>query len=95
MSRNLFGKGSRRQRQRVKQVVFDQPGTYHIQIQGQVPEKWSAGLGGMQINREPGDPQVTTLTGRLPDQGALVGVLVHLYDLHLPVISVAVLDTED
>jgi hypothetical protein len=37
---------------------------------------------------------VTTLSGRLPDQAALLGVLNTLYDLHLPLLSMEYLGGE-
>jgi hypothetical protein len=37
---------------------------------------------------------VTTLIGRLRDQGELSGVLNNLYDLHLPILSVSCISSE-
>jgi hypothetical protein len=50
---------------------------------------WSDRLGGLglRICADGGRP-VTELSGRLPDQAALVGVLVSLYNLGLPLLSV-------
>jgi hypothetical protein len=43
---------------------------------------------------EPEACHITTLVGRLPDQAALIGVLNHLYDLGLALISLECLQDE-
>ena len=51
---------------------------------------WSDRLGGMDVTcttTDPGDP-VTTLSGWLPDQAALLGVLNGVYNLGLATLSV-------
>ena len=61
-----------------------------FRVDGRLPPRWSARLGGMTIaiQEEPGQPTITELTGPLPDQAALLGVLNQLY-LHLvPLLSV-------
>jgi hypothetical protein len=61
-----------------------------LTIRGQLAPRWSARLGGMTITirDEPGQPTITELSGTLPDQAALLGVLNQLY-LHLiPLLSV-------
>jgi hypothetical protein len=66
------------------------PSVYRIRVDGRLNPRWSARLGGMTITiREaPGQPTITELTGSLPDQAALLGVLNQLY-LHLvPLLSV-------
>ena len=69
---------------------FDSPATYRIGVQGRIPARWCDRLEGMTITeRSPeGESPVTTLSGELSDQAALVGVLNTLYELHLPVLSV-------
>ena len=42
----------------------------------------------IQAKIEPDQPPVTTLTGQVLDQAALMGVLNRLYDLCLPLLSV-------
>ena len=77
-----------------KNLKFEAPASYRIRVQGHLDDSWSDRLGGMVITRaftadkEP----MTILIGHLKDQGALCGVLNALYDLHLPVISVELLD---
>ena len=70
------------------------PATYRIRVQGFLDESWSDRLGGMSVEpaRHTDKAPETTLTGRLFDQSALIGVLTTLYDLHLPLLSVEYLD---
>jgi hypothetical protein len=77
-----------------KHFSFDRPGTYRIRIQGSLDESWTHSLGGMNIETNArGDPeQVTTLVGWLIDQASLAGVLHTLYDLHLTLLSVELLN---
>ena len=69
--------------------------TYQIRVIGQINENWLTRLGGLTIVTTKEDDQqiVTSLQGELVDQAALFGVLMTLYDLRLPLISVACLDT--
>jgi hypothetical protein len=77
-----------------KNLKFEAPASYRIRVQGHLDDSWSDRLSGMVItraftaDREP----MTILIGHLRDQSALCGALNALYDLHLPVISVELLD---
>jgi hypothetical protein len=75
---------------------MDKPGTYRIEVQGQLDASWSDRLGGMQITTDCSGKlgTVTTLEGRLRDEAALIGVLNSLYELHLRILSVNC-DTSD
>jgi hypothetical protein len=77
-----------------KNLKFETPASYRIRVQGHLDDSWSDRLGGMVITRAfTADKQpMTILIGHLSDQAALCGVLNALYDLHLPVISVELLD---
>jgi hypothetical protein len=68
--------------------MFD-PVKYVIVVQGTLEKSWYERLSGMviMVHEAAGGPQ-TTLSGVLPDQTALQGVLKALYDLGLPVLSV-------
>lgn len=69
--------------------AFDSPARYRISVQGRIPAQWCDCLEGMTITQgPPGAVPVTTLSGELPDQAALVGVLNTLYELRLPMLSV-------
>ena len=78
-------------------TYFDQPATYQIRVWGWLDESWSERLAGMHItvSHLGTEPPITKLTGNLPDQAALSGVLNRLYDLGLPVISVRRLNTPE
>ena len=64
------------------------PAIYEIRVQGYLDPKWSDRLQGLGITiKEYSDRlPVTTLTGRLKDQAALLGVLNTLFALKLPLI---------
>lgn len=68
---------------------FDQPAVYRIIVSGHLGAGWSDYLHGMTIdNHDEMDVKVATLTGRLVDQAALLGVLNALYDGHVTVLAV-------
>jgi hypothetical protein len=66
------------------------PAVYSIQVIGQLDKSWSNRLGGLTITSTILDDQqaITSLQGTLFDQAALFGVLMALYDLRLPLLSV-------
>ena len=67
--------------QRLRQ---DQPATYQIQVQGWISERWADWFDDMTITVSDEDdaPAVTTLTGTVADQAALLGLLVRRHDDH-------------
>lgn len=68
---------------------FDQPALYRITIASHLGEDWTDYLAGMTIdNHCESETCVATLTGRLADQAALLGVLNMLYDSHITVLAV-------
>ncbi len=73
-----------------------QAAIYQIVVEGSLDPIWCECLGGLAIAevREPGQPTVTRLTGRLADQSALQGVLDTLFMLHVRVLSVQSLPAE-
>jgi hypothetical protein len=73
-------------------IPFDRPATYQIKVQGRIDSNWSDRMAGMQIRITPEqtNPPITILEGEVSDQAALLGVLNSLYELHLPIVSVAV-----
>jgi hypothetical protein len=73
------------------------PSIYEIRVRGHLEEKWSDRLGGLQITATHGcdGQQETIIVGRFVDQGSLTGVLHTLYELHLPVVSVQCVDSDD
>jgi hypothetical protein len=66
------------------------PAVYRIRVVGRVDPRLSARLGGLTITsgEAPGYPIITELTGELPDQAALLGVLNQLYHRLVPLLSV-------
>ena len=63
---------------------------YEIRIRGHLDESWADWLHGLAIRHE--DSGETLLTGSLPDQAALYGVLTRLRDLGVQLISVNPVD---
>jgi hypothetical protein len=68
--------------------------TYQIRVIGQIDENWATRLGGLTIitTKEVDQQVITSLQGDLVDQAALFGVLMTLYDLRLPLLSVECLN---
>jgi hypothetical protein len=75
-------------------VTGDQaePARYEIRVDGVLGDQWADWLGGLQMEITGGQ---TTITGVLPDQPALHGVLARIRDLGLCLISVRRLDQRD
>jgi hypothetical protein len=69
--------------QRHESYVFATPASYRIRILGPLDKRRSEYLCGMSISsaQRHGGPIITTLTGELADQAALMGVLSSLYDM--------------
>jgi hypothetical protein len=76
-------------------ISLDQPAQYRIEIQGRLDQKWAASFDGMTMTNETfaSGLTVTTLRGAVADQAALHGMLNHIRDLGLPLISVQYLET--
>lgn len=56
-----------------------------IIVRGHLDRMWSDWLHGLQISEQPDG--TTLLSGRLPDQAALYGVLCQMRDLGMPLAS--------
>lgn len=62
---------------------------YQITVAGVLDEDWSDWLGRVEICRDEENASlVTILCGEIPDQPALFGILDHIRDLNLILISV-------
>ena len=79
-----------------KHIRLWTPATYRIEVEGHLDASRSDWLAGMRItSRERADQTtVSTLIGRLRDQAELSGVLNSLYDLHLSILKVEVVNDE-
>jgi hypothetical protein len=77
-----------------KDLEFDAPAPYRIRVQGHLDDSWSDRLGGMVLTRAftANNQPMTILIGQLNDQAALSGVMNALYNEHLPVLSVELLN---
>ena len=79
-----------------KDLKFEGPASYRIRVQGHLDDSWSDRLGGMLISRAFTADQhpMTILIGKLSDQAALSGVMNALYNQHLSVLSVELLNEQ-
>ena len=73
-----------------RRLLFDLPGRYRIRVHGRLSASWAGRLGDMAITvrQATGQEPVTTLTGEVTDQAALLGVLNTLYDMGFPLLKV-------
>ena len=73
---------------------FEGPANYRIVVRGFLDERLSDRLAGMRItSQRRGDTKpLTSLVGGLRDQAQLSGVLNALYEMHLPILSVEVVN---
>ena len=62
------------------------PYYYEVKIKGHLDPRWSDWLAGLKLTHLEGDE--TLISGSLPDQGALHGLLERIRDLNLALISV-------
>ena len=56
-----------------------------IRIKGQIDQQWSEWFGGLAVSHS--DPDETILSGSVPDQAALYGIIARLRDLGLSLYS--------
>lgn len=66
------------------------PQFYEIRIKGHLDPRWSEWFADLQITHLPED--VTLMSGLLPDQASLHGLLERIRDLNLKLISVTSVD---
>jgi len=65
---------------------------YEIRLQGHLDSRWAGPMDGMAFALE--SDGTTALTGWLPDQAALHGLLARIRDLGVPIISIRRLSPE-
>ncbi len=69
--------------------TLTQPATYRIRIAGRVRNGWADFLSNLHESvQETGGGAVTELVGTVTDQAALFGLLCHIRDLRLPLVSI-------
>ncbi|HET9661717.1 MAG TPA: hypothetical protein VFP05_15425 [Thermomicrobiales bacterium] len=59
---------------------------YRFHIRGHLDDRWSDWLGGLSIERK--DDGTSVISGPVPDQAALHGVIARIRDLGLPLLAV-------
>jgi len=76
---------------------FGGPAAYRIIIQGTLSPEWSDRFAGMTITSHDTEEGLarSTLTGTVQDHAELFGVLDALYDLHLPLLHLDLIDNSD
>ena len=67
------------------------PARYEIRVEGVLDQRWTACFEGLQVTSEGSQ---TVISGPLPDQPALHGVLIKVRDLGMCLISVRRLDPD-
>lgn len=67
--------------------------TYEIRIEEHLPDHWSEWLERMRLSYSNQDE--TILTGALPDQAALYGVLIKIHNLGLTLVSVRRIERDE
>jgi hypothetical protein len=67
-------------------LTANEPATYEIRLQGQLPERWTGWFGDVAIAL--GEDGTTVLTCPAVDQAALYGLLKKVRSLGLPLLSV-------
>jgi len=65
---------------------------YEIRLAGRLNETWSEWFEGLDFSHTGEDE--TRLSGRLPDQAALLGILNKLHSLNLRILSIALLEAD-
>lgn len=68
-------------------------GRYEIRLTGHLDAHWAAWFDGMTVSREADG--LTLISGPVPDQAALHGLLQRVRDLGLPLVSVTRVETDD
>ena len=63
------------------------PAYYEIEVEGHLDPRWSDWFAGLKLTHPEGG--TTLLSGSLPDQAALYGLIERIRDLNLTLISVS------
>ena len=71
----------------------DEATAYKIKVRGYLAERWRDWLGGLEISHD--GQGYSLLTGVVPDQAALHGILAQIRDLGLPLIAITSQHSDD
>jgi hypothetical protein len=74
-------------------VTEDTDIPYEIKIKGHLDEHWTDWLGGLEITQD--EQGNSLLTGVVPDQAALHGILTQIRDLGLTLVSITPKDIDN
>ena len=80
----------------INEINFTSPMCYRINVKGFLDESWSERLNDLSIKNQlslTGAP-IAELSGKVLDQAQLLAVLSNIYEMHLPLLSVEVIDDE-
>ena len=69
------------------------PAGYRLRVDGHLDQHWSAWFGNLTVTHE--SDGTTSLSGCVPDQAALHGLLIKVRDLGLTLISVEAIDSSE
>ena len=74
----------------IPNISMDVPVQYRIKVSGSISEEWYSFYDSMVLEvQDTGDLRpLTTLTGHVTDQAALISMLALLYDMQCPLLSV-------
>ncbi|HEY6406619.1 MAG TPA: hypothetical protein VIY29_04025 [Ktedonobacteraceae bacterium] len=74
-----------------------EPATYRICIVGMLDKNWSDYSSGMSIEHDMmlGQYPVTILTGRVPDQAVLIGIINTLFERGYPLLAVECVEAQE
>lgn len=77
-------------------VRQDRPALYQICVQGRISDRWSNWFGGLTVTTDESEDgtAVTSVSGVLVDQAALLGLLQKLYSLGCSLLEVKRLHNE-
>ena len=75
-------------------LSFSSPVRYRICVKGFLDESWSERFSDMRISNQSAGriSPISVLVGSVRDQTELIGVLNSLYEMHLPLISLGIVD---
>jgi len=68
------------------------PGQYEIRLKGHLAPRWAAWFDGLSLSSE--DDGTTIISGPVPDQAALHGLLQRVRDIGLPLVSVTQVEAD-